>query len=66
MRNEFVTPFWKRANQSLSPYARRRYAFHMKAAESWELRLNSAFELWSLATTAIAKVFQGPRRSASH
>jgi hypothetical protein len=52
---QFVTQFWQRAYDSLSPAARQRYAFHMKSAERRELRLDSALELWSRFTAAIAK-----------
>ena len=47
MKHQFVTPFWRKAYASLPPSARHRHLFHMKAAERWELRLDSAIELWS-------------------
>ena len=53
MRNKFATKFWQKAYESLPRAARRRHAFHMKSAERWELRLDSAFELWSRVTNSI-------------
>ena len=66
MRNShrFVTPFWRAAFESLPVSVRERYAFHMKAAERWELRLNAAVELISRAKQGLARLFQTPARSA--
>jgi hypothetical protein len=63
---QFVTKFWQKAYDSLSPAAKRRHAFHMKSAERWELRLDSAVETWTRAAAAIAKAFNAPRRSPTH
>jgi hypothetical protein len=47
MRNPMQTPFWQQAYASLPHTARKRYAFHMKSAERWELRLDTAIEWWT-------------------
>ena len=66
MRNShgFVTPFWRAAFESLPAGVRERHAFHMKAAERWELRLNAAVEFFSRAKQGLARLFQTPARSA--
>lgn len=63
-RNEFVTPFWRAAFDSLPAGARSRYALHLKAAERWELRLDALIEAWTRAKTALEKPFQTP--SSAH
>jgi hypothetical protein len=63
MRNEFVTPFWQRAYDSLPAQVRGQYLTQMKAAESWELALNELIQLWSRAKNAIVKLFQAPSRA---
>jgi hypothetical protein len=63
MRNEFVTPFWQRAYDSLPAQVRGQYLTQMKAAEGWELALNEAIQLWSRAKNAIVKLFRTPSRA---
>jgi hypothetical protein len=63
MRNEFVTPFWQRAYDSLPAQVRGQYLTQMKAAEGWELALNKLIQLWSRAKNAIVKLFQTPSRA---
>jgi hypothetical protein len=63
MRKEFVTPFWQRAYDSLPAQVRGQYLTQMKAAESWELALGNAIQLWSRAKNAIVKLFQAPSRA---
>lgn len=65
-RDQFVTRFWRKAYESLPPAAKQRHAFHMKSAERWDLRLESALEFCSRAAAAIAKAFKTPRRSPTH
>jgi hypothetical protein len=61
MRNPMQTPFWQHAYASLPRSARKRYAFHMKSAERWELRLDAAIE----CMTALGKALHAPR-TATH
>jgi hypothetical protein len=63
MRKEFVTPFWQRAYDSLPAQVRGQYLTQMKAAESWELALGAAIQLWSRVKNAVVKVFQTPSRA---
>jgi len=63
MRKEFVTPFWQRAYDSLPAQVRGQYLTQMKAAESWELSLGEAIELFARAKNAVAKLFQTPSRA---
>lgn len=63
MRNEFVTPFWQRAYDSLPAQVRGQYLTQMKAAEGWELAMNELVQLWSRAKNAIVKLFQAPSRA---
>lgn len=63
MRKEFVTPFWQRAYDSLPAQIRGHYLTQMKAAESWELALGEAIQLWSRAKNAVVKLLQTPSRA---
>jgi len=63
MREKFNTRFWQNAYKSLPPQVRERYAFHLRAAERWELRLDAAVELWSRAAAAAARMLHEPRPS---
>jgi hypothetical protein len=63
MRNEFVTPFWQRAYDSLPAQVRGQYLTQMKAAEGWELALNELIQLGSRAKNAIVKLFHAPSRA---
>jgi hypothetical protein len=49
MREELRTPFWRAAFESLPPAVRQRYLSQLKAAERWELALDSVFALFSRA-----------------
>ena len=61
MRNEFVTPFWKDALESLPEQVRYRYAAQMKAAERWELAFGSLIESIERARSGIGRVFHTPK-----
>lgn len=63
MRNEFVTPFWQRAYESLPAEVRAQYLTQIKAAERWELAVADALQLWSRAKNAVARLFHTPRRA---
>jgi hypothetical protein len=63
MRNDFVTPFWQRAYDSLPAQVRGQYLTQMKAAEGWELALNEIIQVLSRAKNAIVKLFQAPSRA---
>ena len=65
-RNEFVTGFWQNAYESLPAGIRDKHAFHMKAAERWELRADALIEVWTRAANTLAKALQAPRRSPNH
>ena len=64
MRNEFVTPFWQRAYESLPTEVRAQYLTQIKAAERWELAVGDALQLWSRVKNAVARLFQTP--SSAH
>jgi|307.fasta_scaffold1354141_1 hypothetical protein len=55
--SEFATPFWRAASKSLP----RKYRSQLKSAESFELMLNAAAELWKSAADVLHHT---PRRSA--
>jgi hypothetical protein len=55
------TRFWQDAYSSLPAGSRRRYAFHLKSAERWELRLDTVIELWTRVSAGLAKAFHTPR-----
>ena len=61
MRNEFVTPFWKAALESLPEHVRNRYALQMRAAERWELAFGSLIEFFSRARSGVGRVFHTPK-----
>ena len=61
MRNEFATRFWQRAYESLPAGVRGQYLTQMKAAERWELSIQSILEFASRARNAVSKVFQAPK-----
>jgi hypothetical protein len=61
MRNEFVTAFWQKAYEKLPAGVRGQYLTQMKAAESWELTIGEAIEVWSRVKNAVARLFQAPR-----
>jgi hypothetical protein len=63
MRNEFVTPFWQRAYDSLPAQVRGQYLTQMKAAEGWELALGEAIQVLARAKNAVVKLFQAPSRA---
>jgi hypothetical protein len=55
--SEFATPFWRSAAKSLP----RKYRSQLKSAESFEMMLNAAAELWKSAADMLHHT---PRRSA--
>jgi len=63
MRNQFVTPFWQRAYESLPVEVRAQYFTQIQAAERWELALGDALQLWSRVKNAVAKLFRTPSRA---
>ena len=63
MRNEFVTPFWQRAYQSLPKEVRAQYFTQIQAAERWELAIGDVVELLSRAKNAVLRLFQTPSRA---
>jgi hypothetical protein len=58
MRNQFVTPFWKNLHQSLPPHLQEQYANEMRAAERWELLIDSLVQPVSRAKAALVRSFQ--------
>jgi hypothetical protein len=64
MRNqEFVTPFWQRAYDSLPSEVRAQYLTQIQAAERWELAVGAAIEAVSRAKNAVIRLFQTPSRA---
>ncbi|HKU47223.1 MAG TPA: hypothetical protein VJQ58_10090 [Burkholderiales bacterium] len=63
MRNEFVTPFWNRAYQSLPKEVRAQYFTQIQAAERWELAIGDVIEVLSRAKNAVLRLFQTPSRA---
>jgi hypothetical protein len=60
MRNEFATPFWKNALNSLPREVRGRYALQLQAAERWELALGRVIETLSRARAGFGRLFHAP------
>lgn len=54
MRNELVTPFWRKAYASLPEHVRERYLADFVFAERWELVLAALIEGWSRVKNALA------------
>ena len=63
MRNQFVTPFWHRAYESLPKEVRAQYFTQIQAAERWELAIGDVVELLSRAKNAVLRLFQTPSRA---
>ena len=63
MRNEFVTPFWQRAYESLPREVRAQYLTQIKAAERWELAVGDVIEAVSRAKNAVQRLFQAPSQA---
>ena len=63
MRNQFVTPFWNRAYESLPKEVRAQYFTQIQAAERWELAIGDAIELLSRAKNAVLRLIQTPSRA---
>jgi hypothetical protein len=63
MRNEFVTPFWHRAYESLPKEVRAQYFTQIQAAERWELAIGDVVELLSRAKNAVLRLIQTPSRA---
>jgi hypothetical protein len=64
MRNDLVTPFWKKAAQSLPTPFRERYEGYFERAERWELALDGAVQILSRTKSRLAKSLHGRPRSA--
>ena len=66
--NEFVTPFWKNALNSLPEPVRQRYSLQMHAAERWELGFGALIEVisraWAGACSGLSRLFRSP--TAAH
>ena len=64
MRNDFVTPFWKDALDSLPKQVQQRYSLQMHAAERWELGFGSLIETakraWAGACSGLSRLFRSP------
>jgi hypothetical protein len=63
MRNEFVTPFWQRAYDSLPKEVRAQYFTQIQAAERWELAVGDVVEVLSRAKNAVLRLIQTPSRA---
>ena len=61
MRKEFVTSFWQRAYEKLPAGVRAQYLTQLKAAESWELAIADAIEVFARAKNAVSKLFHSPK-----
>jgi hypothetical protein len=64
MRNGLVTPFWKKAAQSLPVPFRERYEGYFERAERWDLAFDGAVKLLSRTKARLAKSFHTDPRSA--
>ncbi|MGH8691467.1 MAG: hypothetical protein ACREUS_10620 [Burkholderiales bacterium] len=63
MRNEFRTPFWQNAYESLPTQVRAQYLTQIKAAERWELALGDLLQAWSRVKNAVVKLLRRPSES---
>jgi len=63
MHNGLVTPFWKKAAQSLPAPFRERYQGYFERAERWELALDKSIELLSQVKLRVARALHMPRHS---
>ena len=63
MRNQFATPFWNRAYESLPKEVRAQYFTQIQAAERWELAIGDVIEVLSRAKNAVLRLFQTPSRA---
>lgn len=66
MRNELVTPFWRKAYESLPERSRERYLDEIAAAERWELAIGAAIECVSRLKSALQGLFHTPRERHQH
>ncbi len=66
MRNDLVTPFWRKAYESLPAHARDRYLDEIAAAERWELAIGAAIEGYSRLKRALQGLFHTPRERHGH
>jgi len=64
MRNELVTPFWKKAAQSLPAPFRERYQGYFERAERWELAFDRFIQALSRAKSRLARSLHAPTHSA--
>jgi hypothetical protein len=60
---DFVTPFWQRAYDSLPAEVRAQYFTQIKAAERWELGLADLLQAWSRVKHAVVGLFRTPSRA---
>jgi hypothetical protein len=67
MRDEFLTPFWRAAFESLPPSVQRRHVSQLRAAERFELTLDATIGIFSRARKLLAHPLQTPpRRRSAH
>lgn len=63
MRNEFVTPFWQRAYESLPAQVREQYLTQVQAAERWELAIGDVLKAYSRIKNAVVSLLRRPSDS---
>jgi hypothetical protein len=62
MHNGLVTPFWRKAAQSLPTPFRERYAGYFERAERWDLAFDGAIKLLARTKLWLARsLHMGPR-----
>jgi hypothetical protein len=66
MHNELVTPFWRKAYDSLPAHVRGRYHGQIVAAERWELAIGSVIKGYSRLKHAVQGLFHTPRARHGH
>lgn len=66
MPNDLVTPFWRKAYESLPAHTRERYLDEIAAAERWELAIGAAIEVVSRLKRALQGLFHTPRARHGH
>ena len=66
MREEFRTPFWRAAFESLPRVVQRRYLPQLQAGERFELALDAAIRLCSRAGKSLARLLQASPRTSAH
>ena len=67
MRNQFATPFWNAAFNSLPPAERQRYRSQLRTAERWDLAIGDVIDVFSRGRKLLARLLQtAPRRRPAH